>query len=133
MRRGFLTRKAAATTLGDVNAEVRRGAHVVPAKITVGQWLDQWLGSLRLAPSTRASYAKNVRLHIKPQLGDIPLVRLTGTRISALYRDLERTGRQDHQSGTGLSARTVRYVHTIFLKAALREAVSQVHRDQPGR
>jgi len=39
-------------------------------------------------------------------------------------RDLERTGRQDHQSGTGLSARTVRYVHTI-LKAALREAVAQ--------
>ena len=38
--------------------------------------------------------------------------------------DLERTGRQDHQSGTGLSARTVRYIHTI-LKAALREAAAQ--------
>jgi integrase len=124
VRRGFLTRKAAASALGDVNAEIRRGSHVVPAKITVGQWLDQWLASLRLAPSTKASYAKNVRLHIKPQLGDIPLARLTGTRISALYRDLERTGRQDHESGTGLSARTVRYVHTI-LKAALRESVAQ--------
>jgi hypothetical protein len=124
VRRGFLTRKAAASALGDINAEIRRGAHVVPAKITVGQWLDQWLASLRLAPSTKSSYAKNVRLHIKPQLGETPLGRLTGTRISALYRDLERTGRQDHKEGSPLSARTVRYCHTI-LKAALREAVTQ--------
>jgi integrase len=65
-----------------------------------------------------------VRLHIKPRLGAVPLVKLTGTKITTLYRDLERTGRQDHESGTALSARTVRYVHTI-LKAALREAVAQ--------
>jgi integrase len=120
----FLTRKAAADALGDINAEIRRGSHVVPAKTTVGQWLDQWLDGLRLAPSTMASYRKNVRLHLKPQLGVIPLARLTGARISALYRDLERNGRQDHEAGTGLSARTVRYCHTI-LKAALREAVAQ--------
>jgi integrase len=72
----------------------------------------------------RASYAKNVRLHIKPQLGEIQLARLTGTRISALYRDLERDGRQDYRGGSPLSSRTVRYCHTI-LKAALREAVAQ--------
>jgi integrase len=124
LRRGFLTRKAAADALGDINAEIRRGSHVVPAKITTGQWLAQWLAGLRLAPSTRASYAKNVRLHIKPQLGEIQLARLTGARISALYRDLERHCRQDQKEGTPLSARTVRYVHTI-LKAALREAVTQ--------
>jgi integrase len=63
-------------------------------------------------------------LHIKPHLGDIQLTRLTGTRISALYRDLERSGRQDHESGTGLSAKTVRYIHTI-LRAAFAEAVRQ--------
>lgn len=124
LRRGFPTRRAAAEKLAEINAEVHRGAHVVSAKITVGQWLDRWLSGLRLAPSTKSSYAKNVRLHIKPQLGQIQLARLTGTRISALYRDLERTGRQDHLSGSPLSARTVRYVHTI-LKAALREAVAQ--------
>lgn len=120
----FLTRKAAAAELGDILAEVRRGDHVVPKKLTVGDWLDQWLAGLQLAPSTRASYAKNVRLHIKPHLGAVQLQQLTGTRISALYRQLEQGGRQDHKSGEGLSARTVRYVHTI-LKAALGEAVDQ--------
>jgi integrase len=52
------------------------------------------------------------------------LVKLTGTKITTLYRDLECGGRQDHKEGTALSARTVCYVHTI-LKAALREAVAQ--------
>lgn len=120
----WLTRKAAAEALGDINAELRRGAHVVPAKITVGEWLDQWLAGLRLAPSTTSSYAKNIRLHVAPQLGGIALARLTGTRITQLYRHLETSGRQDHRAGEGLAARTVRYVHTI-LKAALAEAVTQ--------
>jgi integrase len=124
LKRGFPTRKAAADFLTDKRAEIRKGVHVAPSKITVGQWLDQWLKSLRLAPSTKASYVKNVRLHIKPQLGEIQLTRLTGTKISALYRDLEETGRQDYKGGSPLRPRTVRYIHTI-LKAALRDAVAQ--------
>jgi integrase len=124
LRRGFLTRKAAADALGDINAEVRKGAHVVPSKITTGQWLDQWLAGLRLADSTRSSYRKNVRLHVQPYIGAVPLAQLTGSRLSALYRTLETSGRQDHEAGSALSARTVRYVATI-VKAALREAVEQ--------
>jgi integrase len=123
--REMTTRKQAAEELGSILAKMREGAYVTPTgKLTVGQWLDQWLDSLRLAPSTMASYRKNVRLHMKPRLGQTQLARLTGTNISAVYRDLEGTGRQDHKKGSPLSARTVRYVHTI-LKAALQEAVVQ--------
>jgi integrase len=123
--REMTSRKEAAEELGSILAKIREGAYVTPTgKITVGEWLDQWLAGLRLAPSTRASYAKNIRLHLKPKLGGIQLSRLTGTKISALYRELERTGRQDHRAGAGLSARTVRYIHTI-VKAALQEAVTQ--------
>lgn len=124
LRRGFLTHKAAVEALGDINAELRKGTHVVPSKLTLGQWLSDWLAGLRLADSTRASYAKNVRLHVEPYVGTVPLAHLTGARLSALYRQLERSGRQDYKSGAGLSPRTVRYVHTI-VKAALREAVEQ--------
>jgi integrase len=120
----LLTRKAAAEELGDILAEVRRGAHVVPKKVTVGEWLDQWVAGLQLAPSTVSSYAKNVRLHLRPALGDVQLQSLTGARISALYRQLEAGGRKDHRAGEGLSARTVRYCHTI-MKAALQDAVDQ--------
>jgi hypothetical protein len=37
VRRGFPTRKAAAAAMGDINSEVRRGSHVVPAKMTVSR------------------------------------------------------------------------------------------------
>ena len=80
-----------------------------------------------------ASYRKNVRLHIKPRIGTVPLAALTTERINALYRELERSGRADHREGEGLSPRTVRYVHTI-LSAALGAAVKHAPAGpQPGR
>jgi integrase len=63
-----------------------------------------------------------VRLHIVPNIGSVPLASLTATRLDALYRALEKDGRADHRGGEGLSARTVRYIHTI-ISAALRDAV----------
>jgi hypothetical protein len=61
-------------------------------------------------------------LHIKPYLGAVPLASLRAPAIAALYRELQRSGRRDWKGG-GLSARTVRYVHTI-LCSALGDAVS---------
>jgi hypothetical protein len=63
-------------------------------------------------------------MHVEPYLGSVLLEKLTGTQITTVYRKLETGGRQDHKPGTGLSARTVRYCHTI-LRAALQEAVRQ--------
>jgi integrase len=120
----LLTRKAAAEALTDARAEIKQGVHVLPSKRTLAQWGDQWLDSLRLAPSTMASYRKLWRLYIKSHLGSVPLDKLTGTMITTMYRKLETGGRHDHKSGHGLSARSIRYTHTT-LKAALREAVAQ--------
>ena len=87
-RQPMTTRGEAAQELRGILSELARGTHVAPQKATLGEWLDQWLDSLRLAPSTLASYRKNVRLHIRPKLGAVPLVKLTGTKITTLYRDL---------------------------------------------
>src|SRR5215472_10939797 len=103
----------------------RKGTYVEPSKRTVGDWLDEWTGTLRHRPSTIASYRKNIRLHVKPYIGDLPLASLTSTRLTRLYRELEANGRRDGKgepSGAGLSARTVRYIHTI-IGAALAAAV----------
>ena len=69
-----------------------------------------------------ASYRKNVRLHIAPHIGSVPLASLTPVVLDRLYRQLESGGRADHRQGEGLSARTVRYIHTI-ISSALRDAV----------
>lgn len=98
-------------------------AEAIGGPLTVGEWLDRWLDGLRLSPSTMASYRKNVRLHLKPNLGALPLADLTGADLTAAYKQLEESGRSDGKDG-GLSPRTVRYVHTI-IKSALREAVAE--------
>lgn len=123
LRRGFLTRREAAAVLGDVLADLRAGRYVSPTTMTVGEWLDEWLAGHRGKPSTLAAYRRNCRTHIRPYLGNIPLDKLTGPRITALYRELEERGRVDDRAGEGLSARSVRIVATI-LKASLAAAVA---------
>jgi integrase len=116
------TKRTAQQALRDMLTDASRGELVDPSRQLVGAYLDEWAAGLRLAPSTVASYRKNIRLHIKPALGTVPLAALTTERIDRLYRELERGGRADHREGEGLSPRTVRYVHTI-LSAALGAAV----------
>lgn len=72
----------------------------------------------RIKPSTLDSYRRNMELHVQPTLGRRPMQQLTAAMLNALYADL--------LSGTArrrpLSAKTVRYVHTIIHKS-LADAV----------
>jgi integrase len=117
----WTTRRDAQAALRDALAAVATGTWADPSRQPTGEYLDEWLAGRRLAPSTMASYRKNVRLHVKPYIGSVPLAQLTTARIDKLYRELETSGRADHRKGEGLSPRTVRYVHTI-LSAALADA-----------
>lgn len=122
LKRGFKTRKDAATAL---RAEIRKsevGEWVEPSKQRLDGYLAEWIETQRLSPATLASYRKNIRLHIDPYLGAQPVARLTGPAVDAWMRRLEESGRADGQGG--LSARTVRYVYTI-LRSALGDAVKQ--------
>src|SRR5215831_20302459 len=118
----WTTERDAKRALRAVLVAADKGELVDPSKQPTGAYLGEWLAGLRLAPSTVASYRKNVRLHLTPHIGAVPLASLTTARIDALYRQLERGGRADHKAGEALSPRTVRYVHTI-LSAALAAAV----------
>lgn len=128
LKRGFLTRKAAADELRRRLSAVDEGRHVAPNRVSVEQHFTVWLDSLRKEPSTLASYRKNVRLHVLPHIGAMRLEHLTGTRLTKLYRELQDSGRHDGKGGLG--ARTVRYVHTIVhsaLSAAVRDGLLAVN------
>jgi hypothetical protein len=118
----WTTRAEASKALRAILAQADKGEVIDPSKQLVKDYLEEWLDGLRLAPSTVASYRKNIRLHIVPRIGGVKLNALTTVKIDGMYRDLERGGRADYRRGEGLSARTVRYVHTI-LSAALTAAV----------
>jgi integrase len=119
---GFRTRKEAEAELAAILTRLDAGAYAEPSKQTVAAYLEQWLSAQRprLRPSTHESYRRVLRVHVIPAIGSTPLMRLTATVLDELYAALLREGRCD---GTGgLSARTVRYVHTI-IRRALSDAV----------
>jgi integrase len=120
----WTTRKEAAAALRAILTDAAKGEHVDPSRQPLAAYLEGWLNGLRLRPGTVASYRRMMRVHVIPALGAVPLASLTTSRIDALYRELERTGRADVKPPRGLSPRTVRYCHTI-LSAALSAAVKQ--------
>lgn len=72
----------------------------------------------RVKASTIDSYRSNMEVHVLPALGSRHLQQLTAPMLNALYGDLLARG-----NGRGpLSAKTVRYIHTIVHKA-LADAV----------
>ena len=122
-KRGFLTRKAALDWLGDAQSAGRKGEFIEPSRQRFGAYGLEVIDGLRIGPQTRASYLKNWRNHVEPYpLASLQLAQLTGSRLTTLYRLLEKSGRKDHKAGEGLSARTVRYLHTI-IHGVLAQAV----------
>ena len=113
------TKREAQEALRAMLVDSSRGELIDPSKQPTGDFLDEWATGCAWPRRPIASYRKNIRLHIKPAIGAVPLAALTTERIDRLYRELERGGRADYREGEGLSPRTVRYMHTILV-AALR-------------
>jgi integrase len=122
-KRGFMTKKAGQDWLADQQSAGRKGEYVEPSKAKLGAYGREVIEGLRIGPQTRASYLKNWRLHVEPYpVAQLKLSELTGLRLTRHYRTLELSGRKDHRAGEGLSARTVRYLHTI-IHGVLAQAV----------
>jgi integrase len=120
---GYRTREDAENALADIIVRLNQGAYVEPTKQTTGHYLDEWLEAAKvtLRPSTFSSYKGLVDQHIKPGVGTIPLQKLTGGHLNALYsKMLDKKGRKDGKGG--LSPRTVSYAHAVIHRA-LRDAV----------
>ena len=103
-------------------SEIQRGIHTEPNKITVAEFMERWLTTVRpnVAPRTLERYAEIVRTYIRPVLGATPLAKLQPAAISVAYAAALTGGRR---KGTGgLSARTVHHMHRV-LKQALGQAV----------
>ena len=122
-RRGFLTKKAALDAMREALSASAKGEFVEPGRQKLGTYGAEVIDGLRVKPQTKASYVKNWRCHVAPYpLAAVPLAQLTGTKLTAHYRILEKSGRKDHKAGGPLSARTVRYIHTI-IHGVLAQAV----------
>ena len=126
VKRGFMTKKAAQKALREALAASGRGEYTDPSKQLLGDYLATWLDGLRLAPSTVASYRKNVRLHIAPYVGTVPLASLTSARLTQLYCELETSGRYN---GVGAPGDAPAHLLDFFFNRTRDGAVSDIRID----
>ncbi len=101
------------------------------SRMTLGEWLDIWINE-RVAdfvrPTTMNGYRQDLEHHVKPYLGQRPLLKVTTDDLNDLYAQLLEHGRLVGRSGhgSGLSATTVRGIHTTLhhaLKTAAEEGL----------
>ena len=99
---------------------------------TVGSWLEVWMenyAKVKLRPSTFKTSQGFLSNHIKPQIGSIPLDKLTTIHIQRFYNNLQKSGRVQRKNfpelkDKSLSPRVVRGVHTL-LRNCLEQAVAE--------
>jgi integrase len=121
-RKGFATKKAAQEELDRIRGKARTASFVTPTKMTVKEYLTQWLDGLGLRASTCDGYRRNLD-YVIPVLGGRRLDSVTALDLNALYKTLLASGRRQKPYGP-LSKRTVRYIHTTLSKA-LSDAVRE--------
>ncbi len=120
---GYPTRKEAERARTEILSRLDHGTYVKPDRRTLGVFLvNEWLPAIqaRIRPTTWDSYARNIRLHVVPNLGNERLQTPTPAKLNQFYAELLENGRVGADSG--LSRKTVRYVHGIVRKA-LADAV----------
>lgn len=114
---------------GSSQAEVRKqltkltkaldeGTYTEVNKLTVCQWLDEWLSTFchNLKPLTKASYSVIIEKHLKTRLGGIKLQDLRAVHIQGLYNSL---------IDEGYSPKTVANINGVLSKA-LSDAFRQM-------
>ena len=91
-----------------------------------GDWMEYWFenhAKPKVRPSTQENYWGRIRLHINPELGHIPLNKLTQNDLQQFYGRLKKNGRKIRTElyGEGLSDRMVRMCHATC-RTALEKA-----------
>jgi integrase len=112
------TKRDAERRLSELLSQLDSGTFVRPRKITVGEYLQQWLADyveLHCSPKTIESYRQVIDSHLVPELGGIKLVDLEARHLQTVFA---------RKRESGLSARTVRYLYSL-MSQVLRYAVKQ--------
>lgn len=111
-KKGFPTKRAAQEYEASMRLKLTHSAYTPPTaalcKLTVEEYMTEWIvahGNANLRPSTLAGYNSNLKNHIFPNIGSIPLRQITPAILDKLFSGL---------SDKGLSQSSVRYVHRIL-------------------
>ncbi len=93
-------------------------------RYTVGQWMDVWFencAKIKVRPSSHQTYRGYIDNHIKPNIGNVPLSKLSSLHLQKLYKKLLTGGRVERieakKQPKGLSTKTVRNINQVISSA----------------
>lgn len=127
-----ISKKEALAELRNLNSSAAKDQHVEPNRISLADWIDQWLligapGSRKkkvVSERTRDRYRELLDKHVKPALGHRRLQALQSIEIDRLYADLR--SKVSDATKRQLSKTTQHHIHTVFgacLNAAVRSGM----------
>lgn len=118
-KRGFKTKREALDHEAQMRLKLARPDYSAElaqkGKDKLSEYLEGWLADYafhNVRPNTYAGYSRNIKLHINPSIGQIPLNAVSGPAMDKLYRQM---------LGEGFAPNTVKYVHRT-LSVALEHA-----------
>jgi len=108
-RRGNLTastRREAEREEARLRHEVATGIDIEPSKITLAEYLNRWLESMRpnLGPRTFERYFGLMQRQVIPRIGSVHLIKLRPLHVQQLYARLRENGRADGRVRAGRAA-----------------------------
>lgn len=110
------TKKDAQKYLNAKLREIDLGTYIEPTKMSVNEYLDQWLEAAarpRVREATHVWYRDLLKRHVRPSIGNARLSAVSSLDIQTIYAKMQQLG---------LSARTIRCVHVV-LSSALKQAI----------
>lgn len=101
-----------------------------------GEWIDFWYQTYcrhTLRITTKSEYENRIYNHIIPEIGKIPLNKLSQSDLQQFYAKEKIGGRKLHAEtlGKGLSDRTIRAIHANCRTALQRAVQDELIRTNP--
>ena len=121
------TKTECSTKLETLKEQYGRSSDKIKPDMPFGDWIDFWYQTYcrhTLRITTRTDYENRIYNHIIPEIGKIPLNRLSQSDLQQFYAKEKTDGRKLHAKtyGKGLSDRTIRGIHANC-RTALQRAV----------
>jgi integrase len=117
------TKRDAEAFLAATRADIERGTWLPPeqGRIPLRQYVDKWLEQRRatLHPRSQEQYETNLRLHIKPTLGDRDLSKISSSMVRQWHAELLAA----EKPGASTVATCYRLLHAIFATAVEDEMI----------
>lgn len=118
------TQKEARQQMTAILRELDKGTYQKPSKITVSEWLNEWLTTFcvnKVKLLTFQSYQSIIKNHITPAIGAVELQAVKGAHVQRIYNTMIEAG---------LSGKTVKNVSAVLHKAfsvALKQGLISVN------